>query len=125
MLALFTFTSHVAILTPFSTFVAPRAALFMTSSWPALDDHRDPSELRAEAKRVFDRINTSGSGLITMEEMLTMRYPGTLIRKIFYTMDTNFDGRIDEHEFMTAYMVHPTLRTAPGFGGTENSRRSS
>lgn len=89
------------------------------SSWPALDDRRDAQTLRREALRVFERLDVNRDGWVCLDDLQCLvQYEPRLLRKILYKLDTNFDGCIDLEEFVTGYIQHPTLRTAPGFGGT-------
>lgn len=95
--------------------VFPRSV--MKSSWPALEDGRSREILYDEATKVFTKLDCDGNGLVCMEDLFTLQYPKTLIRKNFYKIDTNYDGYIDIDEFKDAYVTYPSLRTAPVFGG--------
>lgn len=39
------------------------------------------------------------------------------ITKVFAGLDFDASGAIDADEFRKAYMIHPSMRTAPGLGG--------
>ena len=84
------------------------------SSWPALDSGKSDSELTTEAKVLFSKMDSDSKGTVTFENLVSnVSCSDNLLRKIFYKLDKNYDGYIDESEFINAYLYYPTLRGLP------------
>ena len=93
------------------------------SSWEALDDPTIPlGVLEQDALVVFNMLDENGDGSITQTEMSARlsacNYGADRIELVFGKIDTNNDGKITQDEWQAAYLKHPTLRTAPGLGGS-------
>ena len=91
------------------------------SSWAAMDDDVPAGILEKDAAVVFRMLDENGDGSITRAEMqtrlLSCNYPVERIELVFGKIDLNKDGVISADEWTSAYIKHPTLRTAPGLGG--------
>ena len=91
------------------------------SSWAAMDDGVPAGILEKDAAVVFRMLDENGDGSITRAEMqtrlLSCNYPVERIELVFGKIDLNNDGVISADEWTSAYIKHPTLRTAPGLGG--------
>jgi len=103
----------------------PRLApmtMLARSSWDALDDGAPLGLLEKDALAVFNILDEDSDGAITRSELsarlLSWNYGADRIELVFGKIDTDNDGKITQDEWQAAYVKHPTLRTAPGLGGS-------
>lgn len=97
------------------------------STWPAMDDGMPIEEINVMADAVFANLDVNDDGAISDDELrgwLVGNFPYTdeLVSKIFSGIDFDASGEIDAMELRKAFVKYPTLRTAPGLGGLENTK---
>jgi len=105
---------------------APAVVMNVRSSWAAMDDGAPLGLLEKDGEIVFSMLDEDGSGSITRAEMsarlLACGYTEERVEKVFGKIDSNGDGEISTEEWKAAYIKYPTLRTAPGLGGSLKER---
>lgn len=88
------------------------------SVWAAMDDGADEEEIFAVADQVFALVDTDKSGDIQVSELkailLADDWDDALVEKVFTGIDFDDSGEIDRDELRTAFVKHPSLRSALG-----------
>ena len=89
---------------------------------PAFDNGTPLGLLEKDAAVVFGMLDEDSDGGITRAEMSAKLsacgYTEERIEIVFGKIDLNADNVISADEFNAAYIKFPTLRTAPGLGGS-------
>lgn len=88
------------------------------SVWAAMDDGAAEEEIFAVADEVFTMVDTDKSGDIQVSELkallLADDWEDALVEKVFTGIDFDASGEIDRGELRTAFVKHPSLRSALG-----------
>merc|ERR1712093_799367 len=88
------------------------------SVWVAMDDGAAEEEIFAVADQVFTMVDTDKSGDIQVSELkallLADDWEDALVEKVFTGIDFDDSGEIDRDELRTAFVKHPSLRSALG-----------
>jgi len=88
------------------------------SVWAAMDDGAAEEEIFAVADEVFTMVDTDKSGDIQVFELkallLADDWEDALVEKVFTGIDFDASGEIDRGELRTAFVKHPSLRSALG-----------
>ena len=78
-------------------------------------------KLSADADKVFDAIDTDSNGTISSDEMRDhlqgCGYESEFTDRMLKAIDFDASGEIDRDELRKAFIVHPSMRSAPGLGG--------
>ena len=78
-------------------------------------------KLSADADKVFDAIDTDSNGTISSDEMREhlqgCGYEAAFTDRVLMAIDFDASGEIDRDELRKAFIVHPSMRSAPGLGG--------
>jgi len=101
--------------------VYARPVSMLSSAWPAMEDGRAPGRLEKDANVLFTMIDKDGNGEISMDEfsehLRACGYEQDRIASVFKSIDVApSDGHLSAAEFSSAWVKHPTMRTAPGLG---------
>lgn len=81
-------------------------------------------KLEAAADALFATLDTDGDGTISLTELqdhlksVIPAYSDDLIQTIMKGIDLDNSGEIDKGELRKAFLLHPTIRTAKGLGGS-------
>ena len=102
---------------------SPRTSVYQTLSDEQIDN------IHKVADAAFNVIDRNGDESVTKEELaaplLLARYGEPQIAALFDTVDVNNDGTVSRTELREAFVRHPPLRSAPGMGTLQKSKRAA
>merc|ERR1719453_435333 len=79
------------------------------------------AQLEEDADALFQVLDADGNGTVSEAELRThlqsYGYEPEFASKIMSSLDFDQSGEIDRDELSKAFVIHPSMRTAPGLGG--------